>query len=133
MAKKKSKGMTIDQYLASLSEEERFKVKTLGLHASYNVKIGILSSLSNAALSRMKNSANKLSRKGPRVKISKEQKAFDRWVTKNKINLCPYSVNKLEIEIEVAFKSKPKKIAYLITRSTLAKYLRAWKAKNCPR
>ena len=73
----------------------------------------------------------KASRKGKRERISKEKKAFYKWVSDFQIDLSKYSVNKLEIEIEVAFNKE--KFPYKLSHGVLGDYLRDWKQKNRPR
>ena len=73
----------------------------------------------------------KASRKNPRVRISEEKKAFDKWVIENDIDLNKITVNGLEIEIDVAFSKN--KFPYKLVRSTLGDYLKDWKEKNRPR
>lgn len=79
---------------------------------------------------KFKASEKKRKRPGPRERISKEKKAFDKWVIDNHIDLNKFSVNKLEIEIEVAFKGN--KFPYKLSHSTLGDYLKDWKQKNHP-
>ncbi len=66
--------------------------------------------------------------KKKRIRISKEKKAFDKWVIDNHIDLKKFSVNKLEIEIEVAFKQN--KFPYKLSHSFLGDYLKVWKEKT---
>ncbi|MCC6837805.1 MAG: hypothetical protein IT234_04610 [Bacteroidia bacterium] len=64
----------------------------------------------------------KLSRNGKRERISKQKKAFNKWVADSKIDLNKYSVNQLEIQVEAAFIKK--EIPYKLSHSTLAVYLK---------
>jgi hypothetical protein len=111
MAKKESKGMTIDQYLNSLSKEERFKVESIGIHASYNVRLGLERlmnehlieaerSLTSSVIESLIPLADKgqkftknpkqqkdIARKGGKAKFETNYARFVEWVIKNEFDV----------------------------------------------
>lgn len=96
MAKRKSKGQTLNQYLNSLSEEERFEIKALGIHGSYNAKMGISEHLRKLAFeeitklgplatmgekfSRTSEEQKEIAKKGGEGKFEKGYNRFFDWV-----------------------------------------------------
>lgn len=76
--KKNAKAQTIEEYLNSLSERERFRIDTLGLHAKYNSQLGILRLHANGAIRQLQE-LGPLARKGEQfTKSPEEQKQISK-------------------------------------------------------